>query len=342
MISDAYMALEDGTTRTIHAPCHSQNAIDLKTLRRLGVGKTQLVANFIVKTALTAGSAAAGTTLECELVSTPVAASGAVATISGTATLGTDVITAAAHGLNIGAPVVFTTVVAGITANTIYYVARQNFTTGAFSLTATEALAFTATNTGNGIVDITATGAVVGQGFPTGLVHEVATTDTGDTFAQPSGLVLPNGTMVRVRETYTSTLGVAVDGQVCFVTNSTSSTFTLSTTRFKAMTGAPDVTITTNGTAAIEILPIVLGSSGEIPVQLLNYGAQVQVKINTPTQLGGAPDSATELMSRSVQPAFDHVVARFKPSAVLTAGKIAASIGIEGEVREYYPSALSN
>lgn len=231
---------------------------------------------------------------------------------------------------------------AGITANTIYYVARTNFTSGQFSLATSEALAFTATTTGNGLVDITATGAVAGEGYPTGLVHEVATTDTGDTFAQPSGLVLPNGTAVRVRETYTSTLGVAVDGQVVFVTNSTPTTFTLSTTRYKAMTGAPDVTITTNGTAAIEILPVVLGSSGPIPVKLLNYGAQVQVKLNYPTQLGGVADSTSELRSRSVQPAFDHVVARFVPSAVLTAGKIAASIGIGGEVREYYPSALSN
>jgi hypothetical protein len=71
-------------------------------------------------------------------------------------------------------------------------------------------------------------------------------------------------------------------GVTYFVTAPTANTFQLSTTLAVALTGTADVTISSAGTTThtMVVPPLVLGSSGQIPIEMLKVGSVVRVRIN--------------------------------------------------------------
>lgn len=332
MFTDSLAQLDAGT-RSLLAPTISTNVVDLETLRRLGVNDNSF-GDFLVKTTFACATASATATLE--LISTPFTAGGTYSNTAVTATTSTNVISGVtAHGLAPLTPVVFSNVGAsGLTAGAIYYVAfNAAYLTDSFQVSSTLANAIAGTAAS---ISSTVTGTITITAFPSGLAFTSAATNTGDTYAQPSGVVLPNGTAVVYHRAITSGVSGISAGDIAFVTNSTSTTFQLASTFALARTGDDDVTVTTgDGTALFEVVPVVLASSGAIPIKHLEAGAHVGLRFNGGLQLSGS-HSGENL------PVFRYVAARVTPSAVCTAGKIEINLGLGNpEQRQYFPHRLS-
>ena len=92
---------------------------------------------------------------------------------------------------------------------------------------------------------------------------------------------LSAGTPVILSVTAGAPTGVTA-GVTYFVTAPTTNQFSLSTTLATALTGTPDVTIGSAGTTThtMLVVPLVLGSSGKIPAQMLKVGTVVRVRLN--------------------------------------------------------------
>jgi hypothetical protein len=330
MYTDKNTKLEDGT-RALLAPTLTTDLVDLKTLRRMGVNQNTFV-DLLVKTAF---ASAAGCKVTFDLISTPSSQSGALAELTGVTATGTgDIIGKTAHGLAPLTPVIFTAVGAStLSLATIYYV-TYNATFNANQFCVSTTLANAIAGTPAGIDDGTGLSLVA---YPTGLTYVATATDTGDTFSQPTGIVLPDGTAVTYHRALTSTIagtGVAA-GDTLFVTNATSTTFQLATSLSAARQGTAAATVTPNGTALLEILPVVLGSSGPIPVELLFAGANFGLRLNAGLKLGNGYGGEN-------LPVFRYATVRITPSLVCTAGALEVNIGAgDAEQRQYHPHRLS-
>ena len=197
------------------------------------------------------------------------------------------------------------------------------------------AAVFTVTTacTGVGTVEF----QVVGQPVTT---LAAMTTTTATLYAGSANIVtwaahgLPAGTPVIISVTAGIPAGTTV-GVTYYVTAPTTNTFSLSNTVATALSGTPDVTITSAGTAPHTLLvpPLVLGSSGAIPSEALDVGTIVRVRLNPQSHLPGVHQIPYRyLFGKYIEGTASAV------SAAVTAGKWIMDIVENDSGPNYYPS----
>ncbi len=145
---------------------------------------------------------------------------------------------------------------------------------------------------------------------------------------------LPAGTPVVLSVTAGAPGGVTL-GKTYYVTAPTTNTFSLSNSVAVALSGTPDVTISSAGTTnhTMVVVPHVLGSSGAIPSEALDVGTIVRVRLNPQIHLPGVHQIPYRyLFGKYIEGTASAV------SAAVTAGKWIMDI-VEGDgIPKYYPS----
>ncbi len=145
---------------------------------------------------------------------------------------------------------------------------------------------------------------------------------------------LPAGTPVIISATGGIPTGTVV-GRTYYVTAPTTNTFSLSNTVAVALSGTPDVTISSAGTPThtLVVVPHVLGSSGQIASESLDVGTIVRVRLNPQTHLPGVHQFPYRyLFGKYIEGTASAV------AAAVTAGKWIVDIVENDGAPKYYPS----
>lgn len=126
--------------------------------------------------------------------------------------------------------------------------------------------------------------------------------------------------------------------QVYFIISVDANTFQVATTFANALAGTA-VTFSDNGTGTqtMTVQPIVLGTSGAIPVPYLQIGTQLMVPLTNPPQLAGGGAAPTPFNL----PSYDYLFAKYVEGGTVTAGKWRVEFITGVQMQAYHASGFS-
>lgn len=125
--------------------------------------------------------------------------------------------------------------------------------------------------------------------------------------------------------------------QVYFIISVDANTFQLASTFANALAGTA-VTFSDNGTGTqtLTVQPIVIGTSGAIPVPYLQVGTQIMVPLTNPPQLAGAGSAPTPFNL----PTYDYLFAKYVEAGAVTAGKWRVELITGVQMQAYHASGF--